>query len=259
MYDNKINSTSIGMLIITALLLVILAIAGIALHNARTNNNYDSLPELEVIEDRTSTTATRTTTSTTRSTEVIVSPYYTFDTENYLTDEIYTQKNRKSNASLELIKSFSKEVTKIFDTDDMSIINTEIVIKYAKDDEKDHIVTGGNDYAIIYDSNALFEKLFTKKFISEMIYYKYDNKPIFVIYRDNYYRLASLNLDPVRIQDTTLVYSNMDKLTGNIKYKRENGSITLIYEDDRWKIDEFNFPGYTKELPQEEPTTEEGE
>ena len=257
MYDNKINMTSVAMLIITALLLVILGIAGLGLKNARNKNNFDSLPDLEVIEERTDPVST-TRTTTTRATEVVESPYYEIKLDNYLTDDYYFEDTRKAENTGLILDNLVTEANKILNTDDFSLIDSSRLLQFVKDDEIDRIVYGGNEYVIMYNGKEVLSRIFTKQFIDELIYIKYDNKPLFIIYRDNYYRIAPLKINQSKMQKIELIRGTNKLILGTTVYRRNEYNVEIIYEDGRWKIDLFEYPNYTKEVPEkkeEESTT----
>lgn len=255
--ETSITMTNIAMFIITGLLIVILIIVGLLLNRAKTVNNYDSLPELEVIEDKTTSKKSRTSLTVTRSTEVIESPYYTINVDELFEDELIKKASHPVNTYQEVVRILVTYANQIMYVNDYSLLDTARVVKYAKEDEVDKIVTKGNDYAIIYNSKELLSKIFTEEFIKNMIYYKYEDKAIFVTYRDNYYRLVTSKIPEIKIRQVGVSYTTTKKLMGTVNYGAGIGSvkIELLYEEDRWKINSYEFPKYTFEIPKEEPTT----
>ena len=256
--DNQITPTNIAMIVITALLIVILGITALSYKKAKKEDNYESLPELEVIENRTSTSISRTTISTTRSTEAIkVSPYYDVKVDELYNDELLVSK-ANNNRNAELMSLLINYAKPILDIKDESLIKVNEVKENVKENEVDRIVYGGEEYIIIYNGKELLNKLFTKEFVDNMLYIKANNKPVFITYRDNYYRINLKTYKSFKILDTSFKLNNKGTLNAVAKFSGYYESkVSAIFEDGRWKIKSFLLPSYTQEIPETTTTTTE--
>ena len=141
----KLDKLNIYLIIITIIVLVIFVITCVRL--VKSNKNSESkLPILETTAGNTSTKyAITTTESTTTSIAVTTtvnyatlnSPYYSINT-NILSEDIYKKnKNLSSEESKSIVEGILKYANALYDPNDYSIFNTDLVNKAAKDGESD--------------------------------------------------------------------------------------------------------------------------
>lgn len=262
MYEEvfKLSKLNIIIIIIDVILFLLVVVSFILLANSF--GNEEELPNLEVTQDRTRTVNPRTTTTTTTTTTQITtrknlnSPYYNVDSNAILTNELLTKHSLNKEEAMQIMDSLFEVGSKIFNTSDNSLLDIETTIEYAKEGEIDKVVIDDTNYGIIYNGEALFKKCFSNNFIYFINNKKLDGKSVIKIRNNNYYRMEN-KLNNVEL---VLVNKTIDSLgTSNIKasmtyYKsnyKEEGYSSPVYkkfvyeayfEENRWKLSEFDFP-----------------
>ena len=152
----KLDKLNIYLLVITVIVFIILVVTIVRL--AQSNKIKDTeLPRLETTAGNTSTqfttTTTETTTTTTTATTIpanLSSPYYSVDL-NIFTEDIYKNNNVDNETAKQIVEGFIKYANALFDTNDYSVFNTDLINKVAKDGELDKIVENGIVYCELYN------------------------------------------------------------------------------------------------------------
>lgn len=251
----KLDKLNIYLIIITIIVLVIFVITCVRL--VKSNKNSESkLPILETTAGNTSTkyaiTSTESTTTsiavtTTVNYAALNSPYYSVNT-NILSEDIYKKnKNLSSEESKSIVEGILKYANALYDPNDYSIFNTDLVNKAAKDGESDKKVINGQVYAELYNFQEYYNNLY---YASNLDYsnLSYKDNPVIIKDGNKYYRLIT-DLDyNYRINIITITQSNQDIIKAVISYVVSNNSnvykgaeITLAYKDG-WKVKSYQYP-----------------
>lgn len=257
----KIDISNIIFIVIDVILFLLVIVSIVLLVNSFKDES--SLPDLEVTKEKTSTTGIRTTTehvpptTTTTTRRNLVSPYYDVNVDEVLKEDILKKKDITEAEALEVMKLLYGTVDKIFNTSDNSLLDIVTTIDYAKDGEKDVIVSDDKKYGIIYNSDALLKKCFSTYFlINEIGKYKYNNVRLFIKRDNDYYRLEnSLGNVTVEISDFVITNYYSGHIEANMRYYKSNYkemgysspvyqliSFKANYELGRWKISEIKYP-----------------
>ena len=249
----KLDKLNIYLIIIAVIVFIILVITCIRLANSNKNSE-SKLPILETTAGKTSTSFTTTSTSTTNTTVVtttinyanLSSPYYTVDT-NPLKDEMYLNNTDLTNEKTKkIVEGILKHANAIFDTNDFSIFNTDLINKAAKDGEADKIVKDGNVYAELYN----FEEYYSKLFYGSYDYTKFKYKDTNIIIKENgkYYRLITdidynynINIITVQQADKNLIKAMVSYVKSNNSNVYRGVEITLEYNKG-WKLLKYDYP-----------------
>lgn len=257
-----INKSNIVMIIITSILFILTIITAIFLYKS-LSNEVKPLPNLETTQGRTSTISSRTTTILTTTTQTTTippssSPYYKVNVEEILNNDILTKKDITKEEASEIAKIMFDFLNKFYNISDVSLFDITSVIKYAKEGESDKITYRNATYGEIYNGNEIIAKAFSKSKQYLITGYKYNNDFIIVKENNKYYRLEN------KISQFDLVFAsiivekyNDNNIKANIRYYYSNYeeegytspvykslTLELVYENDRWKTYNYDFPLY---------------
>lgn len=261
--DFEINKSNIVVLIITIIILIALIVTGIFLINT-LNTPVEGLPDLEITKGRTSTLHPMTTTTTTTTTTVVTttrplkSPYYDVDVKSLLNDPLLVDDSLNREEATKIFNTLYNVSNSVFNISDNSLLDIDTVVKHAKPKEKDMIVINGSKYGEIYNYNGIMEKLFDSSGFYLINKYTYKGEKIIVEKDGKYYRLENKlgNSVPV-IASTSIKTFTQYRIDGVVRYYmadyKDQGlsspvykemNITLLYNNGRWRIREYNFPSY---------------
>ncbi len=247
----KLDKLNIYLLVVTVIVFIILVVTIVRL--AQSNKIKDTeLPRLETTAGNTSTQFTTTTTEATTTTKTtttiptnLSSPYYSVDL-NIFTEDIYKNNNVDNETAKQIVEGFIKYANALFDTNDYSVFNTDLINKVAKDGELDKIVENGIVYCELYNMLPYLDKLFNDH-RPNRIYTKYNNKDIIILRNDRYYRMITdidynyeiNSITVTKIDDKRIDASISFKLNNQNRYKRAEITLKFI---DRWYIDKYEYP-----------------
>ena len=245
----KLDKLNIYLIIVAIIVFIILVITCIRLANSNKNSE-SKLPILETTAGNTSTSYTTTTTTTITTTidyASLNSPYYSVDT-NILTDELYRNNTDLTNDDCKkIVEDMLKYANAVYDTNDFSIFNTDLINKAAKEGETDKIVVDGLTYAELYNYDAYAQKLF---YPSNTDYLKIFYKGANVIIKKNgkYYRLITDINYNYKVNIITIKQAEKNRIKAVISYVLSNNpnvykgaEITLEY-DNGWKVKNYVYP-----------------
>lgn len=242
----KLNKTNVALIILTIGLLIIIGLLSIVLVIA-SQGGENNLPELEVIVDKTSTTNTRTTTTTLRVIDTLQSPYYTYELDNVLPEEMYTSQAISIVDLTEIIKSLFNTSIKIIDIKDSSLLDVNRTLKYGKTSEKDIITVNGFRYVMIYDGEELLNKVFTKTSVEKIYKLTYKGRKVFIKNDDGVYRLEPSQTKTNPLKEVIAARTEDDQAIGDLVLFDGNLRVNILFEDNRWKLDTVTFPDYEME------------
>ena len=249
----KLDRLNIYMIIVTTIVFIILVISCIRL--AKSNKTSDTqLPKLETTAGNTSTQFTTTSTTTTTTTVVTTtidystlnSPYY--NVEINLNDDIYkSNEDLNDEKAKQIVTGLLKYANALFDTNDYSIFNTDLVNKAAKEGETDKIVENGATYIELYNLEDYIDKLFVRFNYDKELNLKYKDKDVFIKKNGKFYRLVTDITYNYDINTLSINKADKNEIKASISYKVNSGivykkaEIVLNYKD-YWKIADYVYP-----------------
>lgn len=254
---SKLNKILIGVIVF---LFIINCVAGTFLVLSYSDDDY----ELETLKTTTGKTSTKVKTTTTEATtttttsKVIVdkeSPYYSYSISDIANNELLSKNtltNEEANTVNELLINYT---LKIFNINDNSLLNIKDVVEYAKASEIDSVTINDNKYGIIYNADTLFNTLFSKTFLRQLLSFNVDGNPVLLLNENNYYRLNSNGENFVLVKSYDVTKASGSQIEGTYTYYKTNyasegltaplykkNSVKIIFEDGRWKISAFSIP-----------------
>lgn len=259
----KLNKSNIILINITSLLLISVIIFSILLIISLNDPNTD-LPYLEVTEGRTSTKYkttsinTTTTTITTTTTRILTSPYYEVNMDNYLNSDLFTKQTLNKDEAKIVITELYELANKFYNISDNSLLDIKATIEHSKLNEIDSITNNNDKYGIIYNYSDIVDKLFVEDIKLRITRFKYNGSNVFMKSNNNYYRLenkmdnvelilVSLNLNSVSngiVEASTTYYKSNYREEGYSSPVYKTVKIEAKYENNRWKISNYNYPLY---------------
>ena len=250
----KLDRLNIYMIIVTSVVFVILVITCIRL--SQSNKVGDTqLPKLETTAGNTSTKFTTTSTTTTTTTIVTTtidyaslnSPYYTVDL-NILNEDIYkSNEDMNDEKAKKIVTGLLSYANALFDTNNYSIFNTDLVNKAAKEGESDKITEDGLTYIELYNLENYIDKLFVRFNYDKELNLRYKDKEVFIKKNGKFYRLVTDITYNYDINTIAITKSDKNEIKASISYKVNNGivykkaDIVLNYKD-YWKIADYVYP-----------------
>lgn len=261
--DFRINKTNIIVLIITIIILVVLIFTSICLINT-LNTPVEGLPDLEITKGRTSTLHPTTTTTTTTTTTVktttraLKSPYYNVDVNKILSDPLLVDDSLNREEATTVFNTLYNFANSFFNISDDSLLDITTVVNHAKKNEKDMIVINNSKYGEIYNYDKIVEKMFDPSGLYLITKYTYKGEKVITEKDGKYYRLENKlgNSVPV-VASTAIKTFTQYRIDGVVRYYmadyKDQGlsspvykelNITLLYNNGRWRIRDYNFPGY---------------
>lgn len=261
--DFEISKSNIIFLVITIIILIATIATGVVLINT-LNTPVEGLPDLDITKGRTSTlhptTTTTTTTTTTKltTTRPLKSPYYDLSANMVLTEPLLVDDSLNREEATTVFNTLYNTANSFFNISDNSLLDIDTVVKHAKKNEKDMIIINGSKYGEIYNYNGVIDKLFDPSGLYLVTKYTYKGEKIIIEKDGKYYRLENKlgNSIPV-IASTAIKTFTQYRIDGVVRYYmadyKEQGlsspvykemNITLLYNNGRWRIRDYNFPGY---------------
>lgn len=242
----KLDKTNKALIVLTIVLLIVIGLLSVILVMV-SKGGENNLPELEVIVDKTSTTNTRTTTTTTRVIETLQSPYYTYELDNVLPEEMYTSQAISIVDLTEIIRSLFNTSLQIIDIKDSSLLDVNRTLKYGKNTEKDIMTVNGYRYVMIYDGDELLNKVFTKASVEKIYKLTYKGRKVFIKNADGVYRLEPSQTKSNPLKEVIAARTEDDQAIGDLVLFDGNLRINILFEDNRWKLDTVTFQDYEME------------
>lgn len=260
--DEKFKLTKLNIiLIVIAVLLLILLIVFSVWYNKLINSDESKLPDLNVTSGRVTTESTSTseyTTTTTTTTEVRhESPYYIVDFDNILNDNIYTKDTLSREEALEVGKNYIHLINSLYELNDNSLFNIKNVLDNAKSGESDVYTNNKNvRYGELYDFDKFLNKFTTTSYKSIILDTKYDKTDVFVKVKDIYYRIentfnlatpveADISVSSITQSSYSIkftYYASNYKELGQTSPVYYSSTMSISYEDGRWKINSYFYP-----------------
>lgn len=259
----RLSVLNIVLICVIFSLLLILVVGIILLVNSFSHPIKD-LPKLKVTEGRTSTLYVRTTTeytttTTTTTTKYIPSqsPYYKYNIDDILSNELFTKQTLSREEVDVLVDDTIAFLNSLYNTADMSIFDTDAVMQGAHEGEIDVLNEKGLKYYIIYNSEELVNKTMTTKGKNYLTSSEVNNKKVFLRDTRNkiYYRLEKQNdyfnfvivsktnsISSEHIESEVRFYYSNYKDMGYSNPVYEKVDLKFSFVDGRWKIEEFVFP-----------------
>lgn len=256
----RLDRSNVVMIVITIILLIALIIASVMLYNS-LQKPTNGLPQLNITQGRETTSSTRasTQTTTTTTTKKILtdSPYYEYDSDSLLNDDIFKKRDLTRDEALKVGQEYVKLINSLYDLADYNLFDTDAVARSAKEGEKDVYIKNDIKYAELYNFDKFAEKFFMKQSRNEYLNFKLNKSNVIVKDEDKYYRLYDESFkNQIELVDIGLIDFSQFTITIGVKYYNKNykelGFTAPNYKttnfvlafDERWKVRSYKYPLY---------------
>ncbi len=264
----KFTKLNIILIVFNVGLVILCVLAAIQLIGSLRDKN-EKIPELLTTADKSSTRAGDLTNTTTEETTITTtkkqgnlnSPYYDYNIDELFKDELVTKENITTTSEQKaLVKIYFDILSYLYDVTNDELINTSYLLEHVKPGEKDMIIYNNHKYGIVYNGEALLNKIFFySKTAGRPIKYMSEGLPIILEKDGNVYKLENTIGKSILHIDSYSLSSNMSggTINGKIIYYntnyKEQGLKTPDYksamlklkyktEDKMWKVESFDFP-----------------
>ena len=256
----RLDRSNVVMIVITIICFSALVIASVMLYTS-LKKPTNGLPNLNITQGRettnSTTAATQTTTTTTTKKILTDSPYYEYDLDTMLNDDIFTKRDLSREEALKVGQEYIKIINSLYDLSDYSIFDTDAVARSVKEGETDIYTKNDIKYAELYNFDKFIEKFYMKQSRNEFLNFKLNKINVIVKEGDKYYRLYDENLkNQIEIVDVGIVDYSQFSITCSVRYYNKNykelgytapnyktTNFVLSY-DDRWKVRSYKYPLY---------------